>query len=150
MAVKVAACEPILTAEQYKRGVSLWHCKRCNGVTEHVYVQGDLECTVCGFSKRKAKDVKAKQREYFQRPDVKAKKREYFQRPDVKAKQREYFQRPDVKAKKREYFQRPDVKAKQREYSQRPDVKAKKRARKRQRQIERLEKKLQALRMEVS
>jgi len=124
MAVKVAACEPILTAEQYKRGVSLWHCKRCNGVTEHVYVQGDLECTVCGFSKRKAKDVKAKQREYFQRPDVKAKKREYSQRPDVKAKQREYSQRPDVKAKKR--------------------------ARKRQRQIERLEKKLQALRMEVS
>ena len=63
------------------------------------------------------RDMKKYMREYRQRhaEELKAKRREYYQRPDVKAKQREYYQRPDVKAKQREY---------QREYYQRPDVKA--------------------------
>jgi DNA/RNA endonuclease YhcR with UshA esterase domain len=64
-------------------------------------------------------EVKAKKREYRQKPEVKAKQREkreymreYRQKPEVKAKQREYFQKPEVKAKKREYRQKPEVKAK--------------------------------------
>lgn len=43
------------------------------------------------------KEVRAKQKEYHQRPEIKAKKKEYRERPEVKAK---------IKAKKKEYYQR--------------------------------------------
>jgi hypothetical protein len=72
-------------------------------------------------------EIKAKRKEYNDRPEVKARQKEYYQKPEVKARQKEYYQKPEVKAKKREYYQKPEVKAKQREYSQKPEVKAKKR-----------------------
>ena len=63
-----------------------------------------------------SREIKAKVKEYQQRPEIKAKKREYEQRPEIKAKRREYRERPEIKAKVKEYQQRPERKAKKREY----------------------------------
>ena len=51
--------------------------------------------------------------------------------------------------KQKAYYQRPDVKEKQKAYRERPDVKEKKKAYQRQRRIEKLEKKVEALKMEA-
>ena len=60
--------------------------------------------------------MKAKQKEYYQRPEVHTRrleqKRKRDLRPEVKAKLKKYQQRPEVKAKKKEYYQRPEVKDK--------------------------------------
>jgi len=42
-------------------------------------------------------EVKAKLREYYQRPEYTARQREYYQRPEYTARQREYYQRPEIK-----------------------------------------------------
>ena len=36
---------------------------------------------------------------------------------NIKAKRKEYLQKPEVKAKKKEYYQKPEVKARKKEYS---------------------------------
>ena len=58
---------------------------------------------------------------YYQRTYVKAKVKEYNERPDIKAKRNEYLkeynERPYVKAKRKMYNERPYVKAKMKEYN---------------------------------
>ena len=64
-------------------------------------------------------EIKAKQKEYYQRPEIKAKKKEYNQRPEIKAKQKEYNQEheSEIKAKQKEYYQEheSEIKAKKKE-----------------------------------
>jgi hypothetical protein len=48
-------------------------------------------------------EIKAKAREYSQRPEVKAKRKEYSQRYEVKAKREVQRQDPETKAKKKSY-----------------------------------------------
>ncbi|WP_425381994.1 hypothetical protein [Spiroplasma endosymbiont of Melieria omissa] len=68
--------------------------------------------------------MKARKREYAQRPEVKARKRESYQRWSQKNKEkiREYYQKPEVKARKREYYYRwcQKNKEKMREHIQSP------------------------------
>jgi endogenous inhibitor of DNA gyrase (YacG/DUF329 family) len=63
-----------------------------------------------------ADEIKAKKKEYYQRPEIKAKNKEYYQRPEIKAKMKAYYQKPEIKAKKKEYRQRPEIKAKMKAY----------------------------------
>jgi len=46
------------------------------------------QCQNC--VERRKRIIKAKQKEYEERPEIKAKRKEYRERPEIKAKQKEY------------------------------------------------------------
>jgi predicted nucleic acid-binding Zn-ribbon protein len=110
IAAKVAACEPLLSREKYKQGISLWPCKRCGGVTEHKKVKGCEVCLECGFKMgHPHKDeLTAKQRAYREahKDELTAKQRAYYEahKDELRARQREANRR--YQQRKREKLQK--------------------------------------------
>lgn len=72
--MKIYTDSAVREAPVFRNG---WSCFRCGRVTEHSEVKGQQICCECGSRLGKRADVKARQREYEQRPEVKAKRREY-------------------------------------------------------------------------
>jgi len=68
--------------------------------------------------------MKARKKEYRQKPEVKAKQKEYYQKhvEEIKVMQKEYRQKhaDEIKAKRKEYYQKhaDELKARQKEYYQ--------------------------------
>ena len=71
-------------------------CDSCD--TFFDYIPKVKTCDEC--KEKKYREVKAKKREYNQRPEVKERRREYEQRPEVKERKREYEQRPEIKKRR--------------------------------------------------
>src|SRR4030042_865902 len=118
-----------------------WFCPKCDCVTEHVEVKGNLRCSECGFAKpiNKHKDeVSAKKRAYYEahKDEVSAKKRAWREahKDEVSAKKRAYYEahKDEVSAKKRAYYEahKDEVSAKKRAYyeAHKDEVSAKQRA----------------------
>ena len=82
-----------------------------------------------GVYKRKTKqsdeEIKAKQKEYRDKPENKAKRKGYRDKPEAKAKVKKYYSKPEVKARAKKLAQRPEVKAKKKEYDSKHENKAK-------------------------